>query len=143
MKKLPVDYEYASALKQALVLRRNNMIDPATDEQLGLIACSITNWSLHDSVKKGKLWHSHLDDVDFVSECVCAVVSYFDKVSLDREPKEILMYLKRVAQSKARDQVMAMNTLKRQHEDVDLEHATIEADIYGNRIYGSGHAMEY
>jgi hypothetical protein len=138
-----LEYEYAGALKDALILRRNNTIGPSEDEQLGLIAESITSWALHDSVKRGKLWHEHLSDVDFVAECVCTVISYYDKVCLDRAPKEILLYLKKVAQSKARDMVNSMNTMKRQHEEVDLEGATLESDLYGNRIWVEGHAMDY
>lgn len=143
MKKTQVDYEYAGALKDALILRRNGSASPSTDELLGKIAQSIASWALHDDVNKGRLWHEHLDDVDFVAECVLSVVMYYDKVSLEREAKEILVYLKKVASSKARDMVMSANTLKRKHEEVDLEGATLEADLYGNRIWVEGHAMDY
>lgn len=126
--------EYAGALKEALVARRNETIDKATDAQLGMLAYNIVQWGLADMVVQGKLWRTMSQDIDFQSTCLTAVVSYFDKVSLDREPKEILKYLYRIAQSKARDQVIAANRHKRKHDDVALDDVVMTADFYGRRI---------
>lgn len=127
--KLGVDY--ADALKEALILRRNNTITTAIDNQLGHLLYSVTQWSIAAAVKSGKLWRTFSQDEDFQSEILSAVVSYADKVDLSRAPKEILTYLYRVGRSAIRDQILKANTLKRQHEDVPLEGAVMECDFWG------------
>lgn len=124
-------FEYATALKEALVLRRTKHITPQLDDMLGVIAISLTKWSLIDKVSAGALTTNHLDDPDFFAQCVCSVVSYFDKVDLDRQPKEILLYLKSVAASSARDQVLKENTAKRKHDECDADGVIQLADFYG------------
>ena len=104
------------------------------DDMLGVIAVSITKWSLLDKIKAGTMTTEQLDDYDFFSQCVCAVVTYYDKVDLAKRPKEILIYLKKVAASAARDQILKANTAKRKHEECDAEGVIQTADIFGNSL---------
>lgn len=133
--------DYAEALKEALVLRRAGNIDAAIDDMLGHLLYSISQWSIAEAVRAGKLWRTFSQDVDFQSEVLLAVVNYSNKVDLTRRPKEVLVYLKKCGRSAIRDQIMKANALKRQHEDVDLEGAVIETDFYGNQI-GAAYEIE-
>lgn len=133
--------DYAEALKEALVLRRAGNIDAAVDDMLGHLLYSISQWSIAEAVRAGKLWRTFSQDVDFQSEVLLAVVNYSNKVDLTRRPKEVLVYLKKCGRSAIRDQIMKANALKRQHEDVDLEGAVIETDFYGNQI-GAAYEIE-
>lgn len=133
--------DYAEALKEALVLRRAGNIDAAIDDMLGHILYSISQWSIAEAVRAGKLWRTFSQDVDFQSEVLLAVVNYSNKVDLTRRPKEVLVYLKKCGRSAIRDQIMKANALKRQHEDVDLEGAVIETDFYGNQM-GAAYEIE-
>lgn len=134
--------EYASALKEALGMRRNGTIDRATDDQLGLFAYNIAQWAMATSVQKGKLWRSFSQDPDFQSDVIMGVVSYLDKVDLDRNPKEILVYLYRVALSTIRDLIDKANAAKRQHDEVDVPEVILTADFYGRNTgeVGFNHA---
>lgn len=124
--------DYAEALKEALVLRRAGNIDAAVDDMLGHLLYSISQWSIAEAVRAGKLWRTFSQDVDFQSEVLLAVVNYSNKVDLTRRPKEVLVYLKKCGRSAIRDQIMKANALKRQHSDVDLAGAVVETDFYGN-----------
>ena len=127
--------EYAAALKSALTMRREGTIDRDMDNQLGLFAYNIAQWAIAQSVVKGQLWRSFSRDPDFNSDVLCVVVAYLDRVNLDREPKEILVYLYRVARSAIRDLVKKATAGKRQHEECDIDSATVATDFYG-RICG-------
>ena len=133
--------DYAEALKEALVLRRAGNLDAAIDDMLGHILYSISQWAIAEAVRAGKLWRTFSQDVDFQSEVLLAVVNYSNKVDLTRRPKEVLVYLKKCGRSAIRDQIMKANALKRQHEDVALEGAVIETDLYGNPI-GAAYEIE-
>ena len=133
--------EYADALKEALVMKRAGNIDPAIDESLGHILYSISQWAIAEAVQAGKLWRTFSQDVDFQSDILLAVVSYSNKVDLDRRPREILVYLKKCGRSAIRDQIMKANALKRQHSDVELDGAVIMTDFYGN-MTGTGYEIE-
>lgn len=129
--------EYATALKEALKMRREGTIDRATDAQLGLFAYNIAQWAIATSVQKKQLWCSFSQDADFQSDVLVKVVEYLDKVDLKREPKEIIVYLYRVARSTIRDLVDKANTGKRKHDEVLLDNASIMTDFYG-RPSGTG-----
>jgi len=124
--------DYAEALKEALVMRRAGQIDAAVDEMLGHLLYSISQWSIAEAVRAGKLWRTFSQDVDFQSDVLLAVVNYSNKVCLERRPREILVYLKKCGRSAIRDQIMKANALKRQHSDVELDGAVIQTDFYGN-----------
>lgn len=138
---MPRNNDYSEALKAALVLRRAGTIPPQVDYQLGLIARSLAEWAIGEAIIEHKLWHELGEDEDFKSNVITAIISYFDKVSLDREPKEILVYLKRVGRSSINDQIDYMNAKKRQHEDVQLDGAIIYSDFYGEPD-GVGYSIE-
>lgn len=124
--------EYANALKEALIMRRNGTIPPQIDNQLGIMSYNIANWAICEALKDKTLFPEHVDgSPDFRSEITAKVCLYLDRVNLDREPKEILVYLKRVASSSIRDFIKRINRAKRKHEDVPLEDADLEADFYG------------
>lgn len=136
-----INTEYATALKEALVMRRNNTIPRAIDDQLGNIAFSIAKWAIGDSLSKNKLWVSQASDEDFAYEICYQVIRYFDRVSLEREPKEILVYLKRVAKSAIRDSIKKVNRAKRKHEEIDIQMSMVTTDFYGNQT--SAIALDY
>lgn len=123
--------EYAGALKQALLQRRAGTITPAMEEDLGNMCNSIAQWAISKAVTSGKLWRTFSQDLDFQGEIIMEVVEYCDKVDLSREPKEILVYLNRVARSAIRDQIHKANALKRQHEEVDMQGMIPTSDFYG------------
>lgn len=123
--------EYATALKEALKMRREGTIDRATDDQLGLFAYNIAQWAIAASVQKKQLYRSMSGDIDFQSDVLTVVVAYLDKVDLDRQPKEILVYLYRVARSAIRDLVDKATAGKRQHEEVEVEGYVLTSDFYG------------
>lgn len=133
--------EYATALKEAIKMRREGTIDSATDDQLGLFAYNIAQWAIATSVQKGQLWIAFSQDIDFQSDVLVKVVEYLDKVNLDREPKEILIYLYRVARSAIRDLVDKANTGKRKHEEACIDGVSITTDFYG-RPNGTGLTMD-
>jgi hypothetical protein len=135
------DVEYATALKDAIVMRRNGTITRPVDDQLGLFAYNITQWAIAEAILDGQLWRTHAHDEDFVSAVLLYVVRCFDKVNLEREPKEIAVYLKRCGRSAIRDQIASMNALKRAHEEIPLEGAIVATDIYGHRT-GTAYEIE-
>ena len=134
---------YSEALKEALGMRRNGTIDSATDTLLGQIAYNIVRWALIEMVQRQKLDLVHSNDPDFQAQCVLMVVTYYDKVRLDTDGKAIVVYLKKVAQSAARDQLMSQSCGKRQHDDVELDSVTIVSDFYGQRTGFNETALEY
>ena len=126
-----VDTEYAEALKEAIGMRRSGTIDAATDSQLGIFAYNIARWAVMDKIAENKLPVEVASDEDFMGWVVVSVVSYLDKVDMEKEPKQILVYLHRVAGSAARDLLAKSQAKKRQHEDVQLEGIIFEANFYG------------
>lgn len=131
-----VDTEYATALKEALVMRRDGTIDRATDDQLGTFAYNIAMWAINTRIKAGKLPESYRADTDFRSDVLAAFLGKLDTVSLEREPKEIIKYLYLCASTAAKDLRKRDTREKRKHEDVDLECATLVTDFYGNPVEG-------
>lgn len=138
-----VNTDYAVALKEALVMRREGTIDPATDDQLGLFAYNIAMWAIADRVKAGMFPESYRGDADFLGDVVASFVARFDTVDLSREPKEIIKYLYTCASRAAKDLRKRDTRAKRKHDDVDIESATMVADFYGRPVIGSvGYVVE-
>ena len=131
-----IDTEYAEALQFALQQRRAGTITRAMDDQLGNIAYSIATWAVADEVKAGRLWRTHAADDDFRSFVLMHVVKAYDKVDVNRAPKEILKYIYRCAVNKGiRSQLESMNCLKRKHESVPYEDCVNgEANFWGEQI---------
>lgn len=135
--------EYADALKEAIIKRRGGEADAVIDTLLGNLAYSITRWGLAELVQRRKLFPPLSNDPDFQSQCMLMVVTYFDKIKLEMDPKAMLVYFKRVAQSAARDQLLAMNCNKRKHEDVMLDDVTLTTDFYGRLSATYETALDY
>lgn len=127
--------EYAEALKNAIELRRLGRITKSENDQLGIFLYNVAKWAIAHSVENGQLWRSFAKDYDFQMSITATVIAYADRVNLDREPKEILVYLYRVARSAIRDLVKKATAGKRQHEECDIDSATMATDFYG-RICG-------
>lgn len=134
---------YSEAMKQALIMRRNGTIDSATDHLLGQIAYNIVRWAIVEMVQQLRIDTVRSNDPDFQSQCVLMVVTYFDRVNLDLDSTAIVVYLKKVAQSAARDQLMAATCGKRQHDDVDLDAVTIVSDFWGRKTSFNETALDY
>lgn len=117
-----INTEYAEALKHALQQRRSGTLTRPIDDMLGAIANSIASWAIADEVRHGRLWRTHASDEDFKSFVIMRVVIAYDKVDVDRAPREILKYIYRCAVNKGiRGQLESMNALKRRHEDVPYD----------------------
>lgn len=131
-----ISTEYAEALKVALQKRRDGTITMPMDDQLGHIAYSIASWAVADEVKAGRLWRTHATDEDFKSFVLMNVVKAYDKVDVNRAPKEILRYIYRCAVNKGiRTQLESMNCLKRKHESVPYDDCVNgEANFWGEQI---------
>lgn len=133
--------EWAEALKCALTMRLDGTIDRETDRQLGVFAYNIAQWAIASSLKKGHLWFSFAKSSDFQSDVLLKVVEYLDRVNLERRPKEILVYLYRVARSAIRDLVDKANAAKRKHDEACIDCVSLTADFYG-RPNGTGFENE-
>lgn len=131
-----ISTEYAEALKVALQKRRDGTITMPMDDQLGHIAYSIASWAVADEVRAGRLWRTHATDEDFKSFVLMNVVKAYDKVDVNRAPKEILRYIYRCAVNKGiRTQLESMNCLKRKHEAVPYDDCVNgEANFWGEQI---------
>ena len=127
-----VNTDYADALKEALVMRRNGTIDPATDDQLGVFAYNIATWAIADRIRLGQIPETYRNDPDFRGDVLAMFLGKIDTVDLNREPKEIIKYLYSCAYTSAKDLRKRDTRGKRKHEDVDLDCATLVADFYGN-----------
>lgn len=133
--------EYAEALKDALKMKRDGTIPPAIDTELGHLLYSVTQWALSEAVTAGQLWRTFSQDDDFQSDVLCAVVNYSNKVDLERNPKEILIYLKKIGRSAIRDKLKYLNRGKRQREETGLDGVVIETDFYGERC-GTAYSLD-
>lgn len=124
------------AVKEAIVLRRNGSISKELDDLLAYLVTSITKWALVEKVQARKITKQDLDDYDFFSTCILAVLMYIDKVDLNKDGKQIIKYLYKVAASAARDQVRARNAKKRRHVEVQQDEFTYTqvADFWGNPV---------
>lgn len=132
-----VNTDYADALKEALVMRRNGTIDAPTDDQLGVFAYNIAMWAIADHVNAGRLPETYRNDADFRGDVLAMFLGKIDTVDLDRQPKEIIKYLYSCAFTSAKDLRKRDTRGKRKHEDVDLECATLVSDFYGNPMQDS------
>lgn len=126
--------EYADALKEALVKRSSGQIGRSEDDVLGIFLYNISRWGVSDCIRSKLLPAERMGDTDLIGEVLVALLSKLPKADLTKTPKEIIVYLFRVARSAARDIRAKETAIKRQHEDVDLESAVLTSDFYGRRI---------
>lgn len=125
--------DYAEALKEALKMKRDGNIPPIIDNELGHLLYSVSQWGIAEEVSRGRLWRTLSQDVDFQSDILCSLVVSSGKVDLDRNPKEILVYLKQSVKNAIGMKIRYLNRHKRKHEDVTLEGVVETSDFYGNR----------
>lgn len=123
--------EYASALREALRMRKAGTITPAIDEQLGLFIYNIANCEISSMIVKKKLFRDQANDPDFLSDVVAGVAKYIDRVNTDMDPPAIFAYLRMAAHNAITDIQKKMSRGKRQHEDVELGDAKLVANFYG------------
>ena len=122
--------EYAPALKAAIVLRRMGTIDEETDKELGRMCVKVSYWAINEMVREGKLFDEYAKDYDFVMDVAVGVISALGKVDLERTAKEIIIYLKRVGRTTAKDRLASMTCKKRTGQVVNIEGINIKTDFY-------------
>ena len=122
--------EYAPALKAAIILRRMGTIDEETDKELGRMCVKVSYWAINEMVREGKLFEEYAKDYDFVMDVAVGVVSALGKVDLERTAKEIIVYLKRVGRTTAKDRLASMTCKKRTGQVVNIEGINIKTDFY-------------
>lgn len=122
--------EYAPALKEAIILRRMGTIDEETDKELGRMCVKVSYWAINEMVREGKLFEEYAKDYDFVMDVAVGVISALGKVDLERTAKEILIYLKRVGRTTAKDRLASMTCKKRTGQVVNIEGMQIKTDFY-------------
>ena len=122
--------EYAPALKAAIILRRMGTIDEETDKELGRMCVKVSYWAINEMVREGKLFEEYAKDYDFVMDVAVGVISALSKVDLERTAKEILIYLKRVGRTTAKDRLASMTCKKRTGQVVNIEGLQIKTDFY-------------
>lgn len=122
--------EYAPALKAAIILRRMGTIDEETDKELGRMCVKVSYWAINEMVREGKLFEEYAKDYDFVMDVAVGVIYALSKVDLERTAKEILIYLKRVGRTTAKDRLASMTCKKRTGQVVNIEGMQIKTDFY-------------
>ena len=135
MKSFTVNTEWASALRDALLLRRSGKLDSEMDAQLGTMYTNVTRWAIATMVTQGKLIRETGLDPDFFSEMLVWAITSSDKADLTKEPKEILVYIKNSVINAAKAYLRSKGRLKRKGTLVDLsEIAEQKTDLFGNPI---------
>ena len=135
MKSFTVNTEWASALRDALVLRRSGHIDYEMDAQLGTMYTNVTRWAIATMVTQGKLLRETGLDPDFFSEMLIWAITSSDKADLTKDPEAILVYIKNSVINAAKAYLRSKGRLKRKGTLVDLsEIAEQKTDLFGKII---------
>jgi len=135
MKSFTVNTEWASALRDALVLRRSGNLDSEMDAQLGTMYTNVTRWAIATMVTQGKLLRETGLDPDFFSEMLVWAITSSDKADLTKDPEAILVYIKNSVINAAKAYLRSKGRLKRKGTLVDLsEIAEQKTDLFGNPI---------
>lgn len=135
MKSFTVNTEWASALRDALVLRRSGKLDSEMDAQLGTMYTNVTRWAIATMVTQGKLLRETGLDPDFFSEMLIWAITSSDKADLTKEPEAILVYIKNSVINAAKAYLRSKGRLKRKGTLVDLsEIAEQKTDLFGKII---------
>ena len=135
MKAFTVNTEWASALRDALVLRRSGHLDFEMDAQLGTMYTNVTRWAIATMVTQGKLLRETGLDPDFFSEMLVWAITSSDKADLTKDPEAILVYIKNSVINAAKAYLRSKGRLKRKGTLVDLsEIAEQKTDLFGNPI---------
>ena len=135
IKAFTVNTEWASALRDALVLRRSGHLDYEMDAQLGTMYTNVTRWAIATMVTQGKLLRETGLDQDFFSEMLVWAITSSDKADLTKDPEAILVYIKNSVINAAKAYLRSKGRLKRKGTLVDLsEIAEQKTDLFGNPI---------
>ena len=135
MKSFTVNTEWASALRDALVLRRSGKLDSEMDAQLGTMYTNVTRWAIATMVTQGKLLRETGLDPDFFSEMLVLAITSSDKADLTKDPEAILVYIKNSVINAAKAYLRSKGRLKRKGTLVDLsEIAEQKTDLFGKII---------
>lgn len=135
IKAFTVNTEWASALRDALVLRRSGHLDSEMDAQLGTMYTNVTRWAIATMVTQGKLLRETGLDPDFFSEMLVWAITSSDKADLTKDPEAILVYIKNSVINAAKAYLRSKGRLKRKGTLVDLsEIAEQKTDLFGNPI---------
>lgn len=135
MKSFTVNTEWASALRDALVLRRSGHLDSEMDAQLGTMYTNVTRWAIATMVTQGKLLRETGLDPDFFSEMLIWAITSSDKADLTKDPEAILVYIKNSVINAAKAYLRSKGRLKRKGTLVDLsEIAEQKTDLFGKII---------
>ena len=135
MKTFTVNTEWASALRDALVLRRSGKLDYEMDAQLGTMYTNVTRWAIATMVTQGKLLRETGLDPDFFSEMLIWAITSSDKADLTKDPEAILVYIKNSVINAAKAYLRSKGRLKRKGTLVDLsEIAEQKTDLFGKII---------
>lgn len=135
MKSFTVNTEWASALRDALVLRRSGKLDSEMNAQLGTMYTNVTRWAIATMVTQGKLLRETGLDPDFFSEMLIWAITSSDKADLTKDPEAILVYIKNSVINAAKAYLRSKGRLKRKGTLVDLsEIAEQKTDLFGKII---------
>lgn len=135
IKAFTVNTEWASALRDALVLRRSGHLDSEMDAQLGTMYTNVTRWAIATMVTQGKLLRETGLDPDFFSEMLIWAITSSDKADLTKDPEAILVYIKNSVINAAKAYLRSKGRLKRKGTLVDLsEIAEQKTDLFGKII---------
>jgi hypothetical protein len=135
IKSFTVNTEWASALRDALVLRRSGHLDYEMDAQLGTMYTNVTRWAIATMVTQGKLLRETGLDPDFFSEMLIWAITSSDKADLTKDPEAILVYIKNSVINAAKAYLRSKGRLKRKGTLVDLSDiAEQKTDLFGKII---------
>lgn len=135
IKSFTVNTEWASALRDALLLRRSGKLDSEMDAQLGTMYTNVTRWAIATMVTQGKLLRETGLDPDFFSEMLIWAITSSDKADLKKDPEAILVYIKNSVINAAKAYLRSKGRLKRKGTLVDLsEIAEQKTDLFGKII---------
>lgn len=135
MKAFTVTTEWASALRDALILRRQGQLDAEMEKQLGNMYNNVTRWAIATMVSQGKLFRDTGLDPDFFGEMLVWAITSSDKADLSKDPKAVLIYIKNSVMNAAKAYLRSKGRLKRQGTLVDLSEITEQkANLFGQPI---------
>ena len=135
IKSFTVNTEWASALRDALLLRRSGKLDSEMDAQLGQMYTNVTRWAIATMVTQGKLLRETGLDPDFFSEMLIWAITSSDKADLTKSPEAIIVYIKNSVINAAKAYLRSKGRLKRKGTLVDIsEIAEQKTDLFGKLI---------
>lgn len=134
LKAFTVKKEWATALRDALILRRQGSLDPEMETQLGNMYNNVTRWAIATMVTQGKLLKETALDPDFFSEMLVWAITSSDRADLSKEPEAILIYIKNSVMNAIKAYLRSKGRLKRTGTLVELTEVSKQSDLFGNII---------